>query len=152
MDYTYYAPTGGLPDQNTRARERAHFTNSYAVIPRGVLSDIVTSFLPGWENTRAWVLARPLSGFAETFAQLIVEVSPGGGAETPEPDPERDCLGAVDPFFPTVFVEVENRCRDRVRSGFWKVKLELLFDDRTQDRPFVYEHVIPSAVAIADKQ
>ena len=88
MDYTYYAPTGGLPDQNTRARERAQFTNAYAVIPRGVLSDIVTSLMPGWENTRAWVLARPLSGFAETFAQLIVEVSPGGGSQTPEPDPE----------------------------------------------------------------
>jgi (S)-ureidoglycine aminohydrolase len=88
MDYSYYAPTGGLPDQNTRARERAVFTNSYAVIPRGVLSDIVTSFLPGWKDTRAWVLARPLSGFAETFAQLIVEVAPGGGADTPEPDPE----------------------------------------------------------------
>ncbi|SLN19339.1 hypothetical protein AQS8620_00457 [Aquimixticola soesokkakensis] len=83
---TYYAPTGGLPDQNQRARERAVFTNSYAVIPRGVLSDITTSFLPHWTKSRAWVLARPLSGFAETFAELIVEIAPGGGSQRPEPD------------------------------------------------------------------
>lgn len=91
-EYTYYAPTGGLPSQNQHARERAHFTTSYAVIPRGVLSDIVVSYLPGWDRTRAWILARPLSGFAETFAQLIVEVSPGGGSENPEPDPMAECV------------------------------------------------------------
>src|SRR5690606_34554867 len=48
----------------------------------------VTSFLPGWSNTRAWIIARPLSGFAETFAQYEVEVAPGGGSDTPEPDAE----------------------------------------------------------------
>ena len=57
-----------------------------AVIPRGVMRDIVTSCLPFWENTRAWILARPLSGFAETFSQYVMEVGPGGGSETPEPD------------------------------------------------------------------
>ncbi len=92
MDFTYYTPTGGLPDQNNKARERAVFTNSYAVIPHGVLSDIVTSLMPGWSRTRAWVLARPLTGFAETFAQLIVEVSPGGGSTHPEPDPAAEAV------------------------------------------------------------
>ena len=29
---------------------RAVFTEAYAVIPRGVFSDIVTSFLPGWDG------------------------------------------------------------------------------------------------------
>src|SRR5699024_9763711 len=29
---------------------------------------------------------RPLSGFAETFSQYIMEVSPGGGSERPESD------------------------------------------------------------------
>jgi len=33
------------------------------------MRDIVTSNLPFWNNTRLWVLARPLSGFAETFSQ-----------------------------------------------------------------------------------
>ena len=41
------------------------------------MRDIVTSHLPFWDNTRLWVIARPLSGFAETFSQYIVEVSPG---------------------------------------------------------------------------
>ena len=62
------------------------FTEAYAVIPKGVLRDIVTSHLPFWTRTRLWVLARPLSGFAETFSQYIVEVAPGGGSDKPEQD------------------------------------------------------------------
>jgi len=83
---TYYAPHGGLPKQTDLMTDRAVFTNAYAVIPKGVMRDIVTSRLPFWENTRAWVLARPLSGFAETFSQYIMEVGPGGGSDRPEPD------------------------------------------------------------------
>ena len=36
---------------------------------------------------RLWVLSRPLSGFAETFSQYIMEVAPGGGSDRPETDP-----------------------------------------------------------------
>ena len=85
---TYYAPRGGLPDPKTRAHDRAIFTNAYAVIPRGVMSDIVASFLPGWTGARAWILARPMTGFAETFAEYLVELIPGGMSEAPEPDTE----------------------------------------------------------------
>ena len=66
------------------------FTEAYAVIPRGTMSDIVTSYLPNWTETRLWVLARPLSGFAETFSQYIVEVSAGGGSDLPEDNPEAE--------------------------------------------------------------
>jgi (S)-ureidoglycine aminohydrolase len=83
---TYHPACGGLPGQTSLMTGRAVFTEAYAVIPRGVMSDIVTSFLPGWDGTRAWILARPLSGFAETFAQYLMEVAPGGGSERPEPD------------------------------------------------------------------
>jgi (S)-ureidoglycine aminohydrolase len=62
------------------------FTEAYAVIPRGVMTDIVTSALPGWTGTRAWIIARPMTGFAETFSHYILEIAPGGGAEQPEPD------------------------------------------------------------------
>ena len=62
----YYAPTGGLPDQSSGSTPRAIFTTAYAVIPRGMMTDIVTR-LPGWAGTRAWIIARPLSGFAETL-------------------------------------------------------------------------------------
>ena len=86
MTYTYYTPKGGLPRQGQLVGRKAVFTDSYAVIPREVMSDIVTSFFPGWDKTRGWILARPLSGFAESFAQYIVEVEPGGGSDTPEPD------------------------------------------------------------------
>jgi (S)-ureidoglycine aminohydrolase len=51
------------------------------------MRDIVASALPFWNETRAWIVARPLSGFAETFSQYIMEVGPGGGSEQPEPDP-----------------------------------------------------------------
>ena len=83
---SYYAPSGGLPGQTELLTGRAVFTEAYAVIPKDVLRDIVTSLLPHWEETRAWILARPLSGFAETFSQYIVEVAPGGGSDNPEPD------------------------------------------------------------------
>ena len=83
---SYYAPTGGLPPQTQLLTGRAVFTEAYAVIPKGVMSDIVASLLPHWDKTRAWVIARPLSGFAETFSQYIMEVSPGGGSQRPEPD------------------------------------------------------------------
>ncbi|ARU02120.1 bifunctional allantoicase/(S)-ureidoglycine aminohydrolase [Yoonia vestfoldensis] len=82
----YYAPNGGLPPQTDLLTGRAVFTTAYAVIPKGVMTDIVTSNLPFWDKTRAWVLARPMSGFAETFSQYIMEVSPGGGSIRPETD------------------------------------------------------------------
>ena len=84
---TYFAPTGGHPPQSELMTGRAVFTEAYAVIPKGTMRDIVTSFLPGWEGTRLWVLARPLTGFAETFSQYLMEVQPGGGGDRPEPDP-----------------------------------------------------------------
>ncbi len=84
----YYTPKGGLPPQTQIMTDRAVFKTAYAVIPRGTLSDITASRLPRWEKTRAWVLARPLSGFAETFSQYIVEVQAGGGSATPDDDPQ----------------------------------------------------------------
>jgi len=86
MSRKYYAPTGGHPGQDQLLTDRAIFTDAYAVIPKGTMRDIVTSFLPFWENTRLWVIARPLSGFAETFSQYIMEVAPGGGSDHPETD------------------------------------------------------------------
>ena len=83
-DRTYYVPRGGLPGQSELTTGRAVFTESYAVIPKGVMRDIVTSNLPHWDKTRAWVLARPLSGFAETFSHYLMEVGPGGGSVRPE--------------------------------------------------------------------
>ena len=62
----YYAPKGGLPPQTQLMTGRAVFTDAYAFIPKGVFSDIVTSFLPGWDKTRLWMIARPMTGFAST--------------------------------------------------------------------------------------
>ena len=47
---TYATPAGGLPPQTALHTGRAVFTEAYAVIPRGCMTDIVTSFLPGWEG------------------------------------------------------------------------------------------------------
>lgn len=88
----YFAPTGGHPGQEQLLTDRAMFTEAYAVIPRGTMRDITTSFLPGWEQTRLWVIARPLSGFAETFSHYIMEVAPGGGSETPESNPNAEAV------------------------------------------------------------
>ena len=80
----YYAPTGGLPPQTSLMTGRAIFTTAYAFIPRGVFSDIVTSYLPGWTKTRLWLIARPMTGFSETFSQYVMEVAPGGGSDAPD--------------------------------------------------------------------
>ena len=72
--------------------DRAMFTDAYAVIPKGTYSDIVTSFLPFWTGMRMWVIARPMSGFAETFSHYIVELTSGGGSDRPEDDEEAQAV------------------------------------------------------------
>ena len=83
---SYFVPRGGHPPQTDLLTGRAVFTEAYAVIPKSSMRDIVTSTLPFWDKTRVWVIARPLSGFSETFSQYIMEVAPGGGSAQPEPD------------------------------------------------------------------
>ena len=85
-DHPYAFPSVGLPSQETLHTGRAVFTEAYAVIPNGVMSDIVTSRLPDWLKTRLWVLARPMTGFSETFSHYLMEVAKGGGSKCPEPD------------------------------------------------------------------
>lgn len=82
----YYIPKGGLPPQSQIMTDRAVFKPAYAVIPKGVMTDIVTSFLPHWKNTRFWIIARPLSGFAETFSHYIADIAPEGGSVKPDAD------------------------------------------------------------------
>jgi (S)-ureidoglycine aminohydrolase len=101
----FYVPRGGLPPQSALTTDRARFTEAYAVIPARTLSDITTSYLPGWEGMRMWVLARPLSGFAETFSQYVVEVSPGGGSDAPESDPAAEGVLFVVEGTPTLTVD-----------------------------------------------
>ena len=90
MTASYFSPPGGLPPQTALMTGRAVFTTAYAVIPRGCFSDIVVSYLPGWTKTRLWLIARPMSGFSETFSQYVMEVSPGGGSDAPDPDPANE--------------------------------------------------------------
>jgi (S)-ureidoglycine aminohydrolase len=88
----YHVPRGGLPPQTALTTDRARFTEAYAVIPARTQSDITASYLPGWNGMRMWVLARPLSGFAETFSQYVVELEPGGGSTSPEVDPGAEAV------------------------------------------------------------
>ena len=89
---SYYAPQGGLPPQTQLLTDRAMFTTAYAVIPKGTMTDIVAGPLPFWQGARFWVIARPLSGFAETFSQYIAEVQPGGGSDRPETNPAAEAV------------------------------------------------------------
>ncbi len=62
----------------------------------------MTSKLPFWTGARFWFPSRPLSGFTETFSQVIAEVSQGGGSERPETDPHAEAVlfiveGQIDP-------------------------------------------------------
>jgi (S)-ureidoglycine aminohydrolase len=80
----YHFPAGGLPDQSTLHTGRAVFKTAYCVIPSGCFTDIVTSQLPNWHKTRLWLIARPMTGFSETFSQYVMEVQPGGGSDVPD--------------------------------------------------------------------
>ena len=88
----YAFPPGGLPEPDANPEGRAIFTPAYAFLPADTMRDIVTTDLPGWRRARFWILARPMTGFAETFAQYAVEVAPGGGSDTPEPDPGAEAV------------------------------------------------------------
>jgi (S)-ureidoglycine aminohydrolase len=81
---------GGLPPQTDLLTDRAVFTEAYAVIPKGTMRDITSSALPFWEKARAWVIARPMTGFAETFSHYIMDVAPRGGSDRPETDPRAE--------------------------------------------------------------
>ena len=109
---TYYSPTGGLPPQTQILTDRAMFTEAYAVIPKGTYSDIVTSFLPFWTGMRMWVISRPLSGFAETFSQYIVELSPNSGSDKPETDPRAQAVLFVTKGTVTVTIDGTRHAMD----------------------------------------
>ncbi len=111
---SYAFPPGGLPSQSESPEGAARFTECYALIPADTQRDIVTSFLPGWQSTRIWVLARPMSGFAETFAQYAVEIAPGGG--TADPEPEIDAQAAIFVAFGTLRLSIGG-AREELRAG-----------------------------------
>ena len=82
--HRYAKPAAGLPGQHEITRDRSIFTDAYCLLTRRTMSDIVTSRLPGWD-ARAWILARPMTGFLETFSHVIVEMQPGAsGAGEPD--------------------------------------------------------------------
>lgn len=86
MSRTYARPPGGHPKESELLTGRSVCREFYLVMPRDVMRDIVASKLPHWEATRLWVLARPMTGFAETFSHYIMEVQAGGGSKNPESD------------------------------------------------------------------
>lgn len=116
MTSKYYAPHGGHPDQTQLLTDRAVFTEAYAVLPKGTMRDIVTSFLPFWNASRFWVIARPMSGFAETFSHYIAEVSPGGGSERPELDQQAEAVIFV--VEGSVHVTIEGMAHDMEEGGY----------------------------------
>ena len=85
---SYAGPLDALPPQTNLTTDTAVFTEAYAVIPACTMSNIVVSYLPGWQGMRMWVIARPLSGFAETFSHYIVEIAKDGGSTKPDDDPQ----------------------------------------------------------------
>ena len=115
-DRTYFAQPGGHPPQTALLTDRAVFTEAYAVIPRGTMRDITTSALPFWEDTRLWVIARPLSGFAETFSHYVMEVAPGGGSDRPEPDAGAE--GAVFVVAGTLALVIDGTTHELASGGY----------------------------------
>lgn len=89
---SYYAPPGGLPPQRDFTGDKSRFTPSYLMIDKIALTDITASLLPQWRSTRLWVLARPMTGFSETFSHYIMDVAAGGGSDHPEDDANAEAV------------------------------------------------------------
>ncbi len=113
---SYAFPPGGHPDQSEDPFGRAIFTEAYALLPADTQRDIVTSFLPGWNGARVWILARPLTGFAETFAQYAVEIGPGGGS--PQGEPDDHAQAAIFVTHGTAQLTMGTEVRDLVPGSF----------------------------------
>jgi (S)-ureidoglycine aminohydrolase len=89
---SYYAPLGGLPPQRDFTGDKSRFTPSYLMIDKIALTDITASLLPQWRDTRLWVLARPMTGFSETFSHYIMDVAVGGGSDHPDDDANAEAV------------------------------------------------------------
>jgi len=89
---SYYAPLGGLPPQRDFTGDKSRFTPSYLMIDKIALTDITASLLPQWRDTRLWVLARPMTGFSETFSHYIMDVAAGGGSNHPDDDANAEAV------------------------------------------------------------
>ena len=102
MSYAFHK--GGMMGQD--ANPEACF-----VLPAVTHRDIVTSFLPHWKGTRAYILARQLSGFAETFSQYAIEIWPNGNSMLPEVDMRAEAVLFVTHETPTLtFGRDTKRC------------------------------------------
>lgn len=145
---TYYAPKGGLPAQTMLLTDRAIFTEAYAVIPKGVIRDITTSYLPFWDKTRAWVLSRPLSGFAESFSQYIMEVSPGGGSDRPEPDVQAE--GVLFVVEGTLHLMLAGKSYDMQPGGYAFVPPAAKWSIRNTSKAAVCFHWIRKSYDVVD--
>ena len=67
------------------------------------MQDIVTSNLPFWTKTCAWIIARPMSGFSETFSQYVMEVGPAGAVKTRTRRARQGVLFVVDGEFEVAY-------------------------------------------------
>lgn len=130
-DELHYAfPPGGMPDSEADPVGSAVFTPAYAVLPADTQRDIVTSLLPGWTGHRAWILARPMTGFAETFAQYAVELKPGGGSATPEPN--SNAQAAIFVAKGTVRLTIGSKTHDLISGSFAYLPAGALWEIRNE--------------------
>src|SRR5699024_12632114 len=110
------APYGGHPPVTQLLTDRAVDAEAHTVIPKGVLRDTATSVWLEWEDTRAWILNRPVAGGATNFAQRIGEVSPGGGSTHPEPQAEVE--GFVFVLEGSVAIQIGGQTEHLSEGGF----------------------------------
>lgn len=83
-----FSPSPDIAPQSAIITERAVVRPAYAIIPGAAIKENVRSVMPGWQGTRAWILAAPGIGHAVGFAQYLVYLDPEGGCARPEPQAE----------------------------------------------------------------
>lgn len=84
--FSYYVLYGGYLVQIELFIDWVMFIEVYVVIFKGVMCDIVISYLLFWDNMCMWVIVCLLFGFVEIFLQYIVELVFNGGSDKLEQD------------------------------------------------------------------
>jgi (S)-ureidoglycine aminohydrolase len=112
------------------------------------MRDIVTSFLPFWDGTRLWVISRPLSGFAETFSQYIMEVQPGGGSDQPETD--KDAEGVLFVVEGSVAISFNGVKYELIEGGYAYLPAGLIWKLRNESDAIAKFHWIRKSYQYVD--
>lgn len=83
-EFEYFTPDPTIPAQNVLITDRVVLNPQYMLVTATTMVDYVASYLPGWTNTRTWVLTTPDISHETNFCFYLNYCDEGGGSDQPE--------------------------------------------------------------------